>query len=163
MKLGRTGKDVRQFADGPEHLPHEPVRAAQRRVDLGAHANEPAGHRELELVRLCMQRDDARVDRLAPVAPRAVLCDDAGPYLDFHPEAQHPREDRAARHAALELVDLRAWLVHVERADHDQSRVRGKVAHGDRDALNDVLVHGVDVVLELRRDGHDGRHLCHRT
>jgi hypothetical protein len=115
------------------------------------------------MVRLCVERDDARVDGLAAIATRAVLGDDPGPNLDFHPEAEHAREDGPARDAALELVDLRAGLVHVEGADHDQSRVRGEVSHGDRDALHDVLVHGVDVVFELCGDWDDGRRLCHGT
>ena len=38
-----------------------------------------------------------------------------------------------------------------------QARVRGEVVHGDRDALHDVLVHGVDVVFELYGNCGDGR------
>ena len=143
-----------QFADGTEHLADETVRAAERRVDLGADADEAAGHGELELVRLGVERDDAGVDRLAAVAARGVLGDDARAYLDLHAEAEHAGEDGAARDAALELVHLRARLVHVEGADHDQTRVRGEVAYGDRDPLHDVFVHRVDVVLELCGDGH---------
>lgn len=115
------------------------------------------------MVRLGVERDDARVDGLAAITPRAVLRDDPGPNLDFHPEAEHAREDGPARDAALELVDFRARLVHVEGADHDQSRVGGEVPHGDRDALYDVLVHSVDVVFELCGDWDDGRCLCHGT
>lgn len=109
------------------------------------------------MVRLGVERDDARVDGLAAITPCAVLRDDPGANLDLHPEAEHAREDGPARDAALELVDFRARLVHVEGADHDQSGVGGEVPHRDRDALYDVLVHGVDVVFELCGDGDDGR------
>jgi hypothetical protein len=104
-----------------------------------------------------VERDDAGVDGLATIAPRAVLGDDSRADLDLHAEAEHAHEDRAARDAALEVVHFRAGLVHVEGPDHDQSWVRGEVARWDRDSLHDVLVHGVDVVFELRGDGHDGR------
>ena len=146
-----------QFADGPEDLTDEAIGATERRVDLGPYADEAARDGKLQLVGLCVKRDDARVDRLAAIAARAVLGDDARADLDLHPEAKHAREDRAARDAALEFVDFRAGLVHVEGADHDQSRVRGEVPHRNRDPLYDVFVHRVDVVFELCGDGHDGR------
>ena len=130
-------------------MPDEAVRATERRVDLGADADEAAGDGELELVGLGVERDDAGVDGLAAVAARAVLGDDAGADLDLHAEAEHAGEDRATRDAALELVDLRAGLVHVEGADHDQARVRGEVPRWDRDPLHDVLVYRVDVVFQL--------------
>ena len=104
-----------------------------------------------------MKRDDAGVDGLAAITSRAILRDDPGPNLDFHPEAQHAREDGPARHAALELVDFGAGLVHVEGADYDQSWVGREVPHGDRDALDDVFVYRVDVVFELCGDWDDGR------
>ena len=110
---------MREFAYGAENLPDEPVCAAQRRVDLRPDADQPAGHRELQLVRLGVQRDDPRVDRLAAVPTRAVLRDDARSDLDLHPEAQDARQDRPARDAAFELVDLRAGLVYVEGPNHD--------------------------------------------
>lgn len=152
-----------QFADGAEDLTDEAIGATERRVDLGPYADETARDGELELVGLGEEGDDAGVDGLAAIAARAVLGDDARPDLDFHPEAKHAREDRAARDAAFEFVDFRPGLVHVEGTDHDQSRVRGEVPHGNRDPLHDVLVHRVDVVFELCGDGNDGRRLCHGT
>ena len=152
----RTGEDLGQFADGAEDLSDEAIRATERRVDLGSDADEAAGYGELELIRLCVERDDAGVDGLATVSPRAVLGDDPRADLDLHAEAEHAHEDRAARDAALEVVHFRAGLVHVEGSDDDQSWVRGEVARWDRDSLDDVFVHGVDVVFELCGDGHDG-------
>ena len=81
----RTGEDLGQLADGAEDLSNETVRAAERRVDLRADTYEAAGHGKLQVVRLCVERDDARVDGLAAIAPRAVLRDDPGPDLDLHP------------------------------------------------------------------------------
>ena len=68
-------------------------------------------------------------------------------------------QDAAAGDAPLEVLHLRAGLVHVKGADDDHLRRRHKVPVGHRDLLDDVLAHGVDVVLELGGDGHDGRPL----
>lgn len=100
----------------PAHLADEAVGARERRVDREADADEPAGHRVLQRVRLGEEADDAAVDRLALDAPLGVLLDDAGAHLDLLAEAQHALQDRAAGDAALELVDLGAGLVHVEGA-----------------------------------------------
>ena len=77
--------------------------------------------------------------------------------LYLHPEAQYACQNKPTRDAALEFVDFHAGLVH------DQSRVRGEVPNGDRDPLDDVLVHRVDVVFQLRGDRNDGRRLCNRA
>lgn len=66
-------------------------------------------------------------------------------------------QERATGDTALELVHLGTRLVDVERADDDEFRRRRKVAHGDRDLVDDELDEGVDVVPQLGRDGHDGR------
>ena len=154
---GFTGEDLGQFADCAEDLTDEAIRATERRVDLGPYTDETPWHGKLQLVGLGKKRDNTRVNRLAAITARAVLGDDTRADLDFHPETEHAREDRAARDAAFEFVDFRPGLVHVEGTDHDQSWVRGEVPHGNRDPLYDVLVHRVDVVFELCGDGHDGR------
>lgn len=69
---------------------------------------------------------------------------------------QHPSEDGAASHSALQILHLTPGLVNVEGADHDESGLGHEVALGDGDLLGDVLAHHVDVELELRRDGNDG-------
>ena len=101
------------------------------------------------MVALGVQRNDAREDGLAPIAALRVLRDDARADLDLLAEAEDASEDRATSNAALELVDLRAGLVDVEGTDDDQAGVGGEVADGNGDALDDVLVDGVNVVLEL--------------
>lgn len=102
-----------------------------------------------------MQGDDAREDGFAAITALCVLSDDAGADLDLLAEAEDAGEDGATGDAALELVDLCAGLVDVEGTDDDQAGVGGEVAIGDRDALDDVLVDGIDVVLELGRYGDD--------
>lgn len=45
----------------------------------------------------------------------------------------------------------------------NESGFRGEVSDGHRDLFDDVLANHLDVVLELSRDGNDGRALRHRA
>ena len=148
--------DLRQLAHRAEHLADEAIRAAERRVDARADTDEATGHGEVEQVVLGVQGHDAAEDGLAAVAARSVLGDYAWPDLDLLPEVEDAGEDGAASNATLEVVNLRAGLVDVEGTDDDQSWVGREVAHGDGDPLHDVLVYGVDVVLQLRGNRYDG-------
>jgi hypothetical protein len=71
-----------------------------------------------------------------------------------HP--QHTVQDRTSSDTTLEVVDLGSGLVDVERPNDDHPRRRGEVSRRDRDLGADVLVDGVDVVLELSGDRDDG-------
>ena len=149
--------DGRQPAAPPQHVAHQPVRPAQRGVDARAHADQAARHGELEVVVLGEQADDAAEDGHAADGAVLVLGHDARADLDLVAEPQHAGQDAAAGHAALEVVDLGPRLVDVEAADDDHVRGGGEVAAGHGDAAQQLLVDGVDVVLELGRDGHHGR------
>ena len=72
-------------------------------------------------------------------------------------------QNTASGDAALEIVDLAAGLVDVERADDDELGLAGEVAHRNGHLLDQVLAYGLDVVLELGRDGYDGRLFGHRA
>lgn len=66
-------------------------------------------------------------------------------------------EERTTGDTALELVHLGTGLVDVKRANDDELGRRRKVAHGDRDLVDDELDERVNVVPQLGRDGDDGR------
>lgn len=127
----------------------EPVRTALRRIDHRPDTNQPTGHRKLQLILLCVERDDATKDRSAADAALRVPVDDTGSYLDAHAEREDAGEDGATGDAALELVDLCTGFVHVERTNDDEPWGGGEVADGNWDAFDNVLVHGVDVVFQL--------------
>ena len=140
-------------------MTNETIGTAKRRVDPRTHTNQSSRDRELQVITLCMQRDDAGEDRLAPIAALCVLCDNARPDLDLLSEAEDTGEDGTASNTALELVDLGTGFVDVEGTDDDQAWVGGEVADRDGDTLHNVLIDSVNVVLELSRDRNDWRRL----
>jgi hypothetical protein len=107
-----------------------------------------------------MQRHDATKDGRALVSTRAVYRHDAWANLHLLPEPQYTREDGPSRDSTREIVHRRAGLVHVKGADDNETRVAAKVAHGDRNASDDILVDRVDVEFQLRRDGDNRRSFC---
>ena len=154
--MKRACVDLWELSNGTEHLSDKPIRTAQRRINLRPNANKATRDSKLQVVVFRKQRDDPREDGLAPILACCVLRDDTRSDLDLHTEFEHARKNRATSDAALELVDLRSGLVHVERADDDQSWIGREVAYRDRDAFDDILVDGVDVELELCRNGDYG-------
>mmetsp|Transcript_22360 Transcript_22360/g.37389 ORF Transcript_22360/g.37389 Transcript_22360/m.37389 type:complete len:223 (-) Transcript_22360:817-1485(-) len=138
---------LRELAYLTQHLPNETIRAGERRVHSGADTDEPPGHRELQRVLLREERHDAAEDRRHLHLALRVLADDARPHLHLLPDPQHPLEDGPPSHPALDVVNLRARLVHIEGPDHDHVGRRGEVPHGDRDLVADILAHHVDVVF----------------
>ena len=102
-----------------------------------------------------MQGDDAREDGLAAITALRVLGDDARTDLDLLAEAQDTRQDRPTGDTTLELVDLSTGLVDVEGSDNDEAGFGDEVSDGDGDALDDVFVDGVDIILQLRGYGDD--------
>lgn len=62
-------------------LSDEAVGAAERGLDLGADADEPAGHGVLQLILLGVQRHDAREYRLARQLAVRVLAHEPRPHL----------------------------------------------------------------------------------
>lgn len=157
------GVDGGQAAAVAQDETDETVGTAQRGVDAGSDTDQTTGHGELEIVVLRKERDDPRVDGAALDLAVLILSDQTGTDLDLVVQLQHTRQDRATGHTALELLDLRTGLVDVEGPDDDHVGMGGEVADGDGDVGDDVLVDGIDVVLELGGDGDDGGAVGHGT
>ena len=104
-----------------------------------------------------MQRHDLAKDRLALVPALAILRHNTRPDLDLLDKAQDTLEDRASRDTTLELVNLGTGLVDIEGADNDEAGFRGEVTDGDGHVFHNILIDGVNVVLELGRDGDNRR------
>eukprot|EP00053_Salpingoeca_punica_P000980 m.31340 g.31340 ORF g.31340 m.31340 type:complete len:328 (+) comp10710_c0_seq1:216-1199(+) len=153
--------DGRQGANRAEDLADHAVRAAERRVYPRADADQAARHGVLQLVVLRLERDDAGEDGEALDLALGVLLHNARANLNLLALLEHAAQNATAGHAALEVVDLAARLVDVERADDDEAGRGDKVAVRDGDLLDNVLADSLDVVLELRRDGDHGGALGH--
>src|SRR5690554_2468879 len=69
---------------------------------------------------------------------------------------QHSAEDGTSSNTASQAVDLCTGLVDIKGTNDDQTRVRRKVTDRDGDALDNIFVDGIDVVLELGRDRDNG-------
>lgn len=69
--------------------------------------------------------------------------------------AQNTVQNRPTRNSTLELLNLATRLVNVKRPNDNHPRRTRKVSDGDGDLGAEVLGDGVDVVLELSRDGDD--------
>ena len=94
-----------------------------------------------------MEGHDSAENGLALVSPGAVFCDNTGSNLNFLSKPKDASKDGATSHSALEVVDFGAWFIDVKGTDDDESRVRGKVPHRNRDPLDDVFIDGVDIVF----------------
>lgn len=153
----------RQLTDRSQHLADQTIRTAECGINLGSHTNQPTGYGELQVVVLRKERGDTRVDRTAVDLALVVFCDDTRSHLDFLTQLQHTRKDRATRNTTLEVVNFSTGLVDIERTDNDQTRGCGEIADGDRNALVNVFIDGVDVVFELGRDRNDRRTVRNRA
>eukprot|EP00732_Lithocolla_globosa_P004645 Lithocolla_globosa_v1_NODE_4389_length_1447_cov_46.732759.p2 type:complete len:233 gc:universal NODE_4389_length_1447_cov_46.732759:364-1062(+) len=138
-----------------QHLTDETISSAQGGVDFGAHADQPPGHGKLQVIRLGVQRQNARIDGLAPGSPLAVLGNNPWPHLNLITNLEDTHQDTATGHSSLQTVHFRAGFVHIKRSDHNQSRDRREITDWNGDFLDNVLTHGVDVVLELCGNGYD--------
>ena len=99
------------------------------------------------MIALSMQRDDFAKDRFTSISSRAVLGHDPRSDFDFLAEVEDTGEDRSTSDTSFQLVDFGAGLVDVEGTNDDETRIRGEISDWNRDAFDDVLVHGVDVVF----------------
>lgn len=107
------------------------------------------------MIVLSVQRDDLAEDRFTSISSRAVLGHDPRSNLDFLAEVEDTGEDRATGDASFQFIDFRAGFVDVEGTDDDEARVRGEISLRNGDAFDDILVDGVDVVLQLCGYRHD--------
>ena len=149
--------DLGEAALETEDVTDETVGSAEGRIDTRTDADETSGDGVLEIVGFGVEGDDAAEDGLALEGALLVAGDDAGADLDLVAELEDTVEDTATGDTALELVDLGTGLVDVEGSDDDHVRVKGEVSRGDGDGVDDGVENGVDVELELGRNGDDGR------
>lgn len=104
-----------------------------------------------------MQRYNPTEDWLALVLALCVFAHDTWANFNLLAESKSTGQDGTTSNTTLEFVDFGTGFVDIEGTDDDQFGVGGEVTDGYGDALDDVLVHGVDVVFELGGNGDNGR------
>lgn len=133
------------------------ISTAEGRVNAGTNTNQATGNGVLEIVGLRVERHNAREDGSALDGTAVVTRDNTGTDLDLVAELDDTVEDRTTSNTTLEVVNLSTGLVDVKGTDDNHVGVHGEVSQRDRDGVNNGLVDGVNVELELGRDGDDGR------
>lgn len=129
-------------------------------MSKGVLTDQTTGDSKLQVVVLGKERDDSAEDRLALDLALLVLADDTGPDLDLVAKLQHTGKDGATSNTTLQVLNLGTWLVDIEGSDDNHVGGGREVSWRDGDLADEVLVDGVDVELQLGRDGDDGAAIC---
>lgn len=150
VDLGKTAFQAQDVAD-------EAIGSAESGIDAGADTNQTTGDGILEIVGLRVQGDDATEDGLALKCALVVTSDNTGSDLDLVTQLQHTVENTATGDTTLKLVNLGTRLVDVKRSNDNHVRIQREVSWGNGDGIDNGIEDGINVELELSRDGNDGR------
>lgn len=151
------GVDLGEAALFTEDETDETIGTAEGRVDAGTDTDETTGHGVLEVVGLGVEGNDSAEDGSALEVALVVTGDDTRTDLDLVAELEDTVEDGTTGNTTLELVDLGTGLVDIEGTNDDHLGVHGEVPRRNGDGVDDGIVDGVDVELELGGDGDNGR------
>ena len=148
--------DVGSLANRRHNVTQKLVSLTQDGVHQGTDTDKTSRHSELQVVTLGKERYDSGSQRLTDEFSGLVGEDLSRSDLDFLSDLEDSAQNRSSCYTSLQLVNRRTRLVDIEGSNDDQSRVGFKVVLRNRDLGTDVLVDGVDVVLQLSRDGDNG-------
>ncbi|KAI6772529.1 hypothetical protein HG530_003487 [Fusarium avenaceum] len=126
------------------------------RINSGTDTNETTRNGVLEIVGLGVEGDDSAEDGSALEGTAVVSGDDTRSDLDLVTQLNDTMENGTTSNTTLEVVDLRTRFVDIERSNDDHVRVNAEISGRDGDGVDNGLVDGIDVELELSRDGDDG-------
>src|SRR5690606_12210918 len=120
------------------------------------------GNGELQVIILSKEGNDARKDGFAV---NAVLSSRNNTRTNFNliAKLQHAVQDGTTSDTTLQVIDFGTGLVDVERTNDNHVRSGGKVSDGEGNALDNLLIDGANIVLELRGNGDDGAAVGHGT
>ena len=156
VDLGETALEAEDETD-------QTIGSAKGRVDAGSDTNQATRDGVLEIVGLRVERHDAAEDGRALESATVVTGDDTRTDLNLIAKLDDTVQDTATSDTALQVIDLSTRLVDVEGSNDDHVGVHGEVSGRDGDGVDDGLVDGIDVELELGGDGDDRRLSSNRT
>lgn len=129
----------------------------QGRVNTGTNTNKATRNSELKRVALSEEGLDTGENGAALNLAVLVLGDQTGADLDLVVDLDDTGENGATGNTTLQLINLGTGLVNVEASNDHHVGQSGEIADGNRDVRHEVLVDGIDVVLELGGDGDNWR------
>lgn len=135
---------------------NETIGSAEGRVDAGTNTNKATGDGILEVVGLRVEGDDTAEDGSALESTRIVSGDDTRSDLNLVAQLDDTVQDTATSNTTLEVVDLGTRLVDIKGSNDNHVGVDAEVSGRHGDGVDDGLVDGIDVELELSRDGDNG-------
>ena len=142
---------------------NETVSTAESGVDSSSNTNQTTRDSELEVVVLREERHNPGEDGTALDLALLVLGDKTRTDLNLITQLEHTSQDRTTSNTTLQLINLRTGLVHIEGPDDHHVRRGGEITERNGDVRDQVFVNGIDVVLQLSRDGDDRRTVGHST
>lgn len=149
--------DFGQLALQAENEADKTIGTAKGRVDAGTNTDETTRDGVLEVVGLGVERDDTREDGSALNGTLVIAGHDTGADLNLIAKLDDTVQNRTTSNTALEVINLSTRLVDVEGSNNDHLGLHSKVSQRDRDGVNNGLVDGIDIELELGGNRNDGR------
>lgn len=149
--------DVGEAALETEDETDKTIGSAEGRVDAGTDTNKTAGNGVLQLVGLRVERHNTAENGRALEITPLVASNDTGADLNLVTELEQTVKNGTTSNTTLKLLNLGTGLVDVERPNDDHVGVHGEISRRDGDGIDDSVVDGVDVELELGRNGDNRR------
>lgn len=149
--------DIGKTALETQDETNETISTAKGRVDSGTDTDETTGNGVLEIVGLGVERNDSAEDGGTLEGTAVITGHDTRSDLNLVTQLDNTVKDRTTSNTTLEVIDLSTGLVDVEGSNDDHVRVHAEVTGRNGDSVDDGLVDGINVELELSRDGDDGR------
>lgn len=149
--------DLGQLALETENETDKTIGTAEGRVDASTNTDETTGDGVLEIVGLGVERYNTREDGSALNGALVIASNDTGADFDLIAKLDDTVQNRTTSNTALEVINLSTGLVDIEGSDDNHLRLHGEVSQRDGDGVNNGLVDGINVELELGGNGDYGR------
>lgn len=155
--------DSRKAATVTENETDKTICTAKRGVDTGTNTNQTTRNGKLEVIVLSEERHNAGENGSTLDLALLILGDETGADLNLIVQLYNTGKDGTTGNTTLELINLGTGLVDIEGTnDHHVRRIL-EVADGDRNRLDKCLVDSINVVLQLRGNGDNGRAISNGT
>ena len=151
----QLGVDGWQTAFETKYEPNETICSAKGWIHPGTHTDKASWDSKFQVIVLGEERDDSAKDGSTLDPSLLVLRHQSGANLDLVTKLQDTSKDTTTGNTTLEILDLGTRLVDIEGSDNDHVGCGAEVSYRDGDLIDDTLIDGIDVVLQLCGDRND--------